>query len=295
MVAMSGIVMDQRNAHFAQRTQHISSFASSIKMVTYAILGSTGNCGTALIQNLLQSPRNKIHAYCRNQTKLQRLLPEVIDNRQVQIFAGNILDLELMTECLRGTQVVFLVVTTNDNIPGCSLGQDSAFTVIKALERIKEESGPEFKSPKLVLLSSATIDDHLARHMPGWFRPVMLTAASHVYRDLRITEEFLRSHEDWVSTIYIKPGGLSPDIARGYQLSLDEEESFISYLDLSAAMIEAAENGEGIYDGKNVSVVNKKRGVGAKFPRGTPKCIFMRLMRHFFPWLHPYLPSTGPS
>lgn len=264
-------------------------------MATYAILGSTGNCGTALIQNLLKSPQNKIHAYCRNPTKLQQLLPEIIENKQVQVFAGSILDIELMADCIRGAKVVFLVVTSNDNIPGCRLGQDSAFTVIKALEKIKTESEVEFKAPKLVLLSSATIDDHLARHMPGWFRPVMLTAASNVYKDLKIAEAFLRSHENWVSTIYIKPGGLSPDIARGYQLSFDEEESFISYLDLSAAMIEAAENGEGIYDGKNVSVVNKKRGVGAKFPRGTPKCIFIGLMRHFFPWLHPYLPSTGPA
>ncbi|KAE9364961.1 putative NAD-dependent epimerase/dehydratase [Stipitochalara longipes BDJ] len=264
-------------------------------MATYAILGSTGNCGTALIQNLLKSSSNKIHAYCRNKTKLQQLLPEVIDNKRVQIFAGSIHDVELLTECIRGTKVIFLVVTTNDNIPGCRLGQDSASTVIQALQKIKASSGPGLKLPKLVLLSSATIDDHLARKMPGWFRPIMLRAGSHVYQDLRLTEDFLRSHEDWVSTVYIKPGGLSPDVARGYQLSLDEEESFISYLDLSAAMIEAATNEEGIYDGKNVSVVNKKRGVGAKFPRGTPKCILMGLMRYYFPWLHPYLPSTGPA
>ncbi|KAH8121214.1 hypothetical protein FP744_10001974 [Trichoderma asperellum] len=264
-------------------------------MATYAILGSTGNCGTALIQNLLSSPQNRIHAYCRNQAKLHQLLPEVVNNAQVQVYTGSILDLSLITKCIRGSQVVFLAVTTNDNIPSCRLGQDSALTVVKALENIRKETGPEFKAPKLVLLSSATIDDHLARHMPGWFRPVMLTAASHVYKDLRVTESFLRSHEDWIKTIYIKPGGLSPDVARGYQLSLDEEESFISYLDLSAAMIEAAENMEGIYDGKNVSVVNKTRGVGARFPRGTPTCIFMGLMRHYFPWMHSYLPSTGPA
>ena len=262
---------------------------------TYAILGSTGNCGSGLIQNLLQSPQNKVHAYCRNKAKLYRLLPEVVDNKHVQVFEGSINDVELMAECVRGTKAVFLVATTNDNIPGCHVSQDSAVAVIQALQKIKAESGPGLKLPKLVLLSSATIDDHLARKMPGWFRPVMLAAASHVYADLRRTEEYLRSHDDWISTIFIKPGGLSPDISRGHQLSLDEEESFISYLDLSAAMIEAADDGEGRYDGRNVGVLNGKRGVGAKFPRGTPTCILMGLLRHFFPWLHPYLPWTGPA
>lgn len=264
-------------------------------MATYAILGSTGNCGSAIIQNLLQSPQNKIHAYCRNKAKLHRLLPQVVDNKQVRVFEGSIYDVELLADCVRGTKAVFLVVTTNDNIPGCRLSQDSAAAVIQALQKIKAESGAGVKLPKLLLLSSATIDDHLSRDMPAWLRPILLASASNVYADLQRTEEFLRSHADWVSTIFIKPAGLSPDISRGHKLTLDEEESFISYLDLSAGMIEAANDEEGRYDGRNVGVVNKTRGVGAKFPRGTPMCILMGLMRHLFPWLHPYLPSTGPA
>lgn len=261
---------------------------------TYAILGATGNCGKGLVQNLLKSPRNKIHAYCRNKNKLYQQLPEVVDNKQVQVFEGSILDVALMEDCIRGAKAVFLVVTSNDNIPGCRLSQDLSTAVIQALQRIRTQS-PGAKMPKLVLLSSSTIDDYLARKMPGWFRPVMLRAASNVYDDLRVAEKFLRSQSDWVSTIFIKPGGLSVDVARGHQLSLHEEESFISYLDLSAAMIEAADDGEGQYDDKNVGVVNAKRGVGARFPQGTPLCITVGLLRHYFPWLHSYLPWTGPS
>jgi NAD(P)H-binding len=265
-------------------------------MDTYAILGSTGNCGSALIENLLQSSKNKVRAYCRNKAKLERLLPRVVDNKQVEIIEGSIYDVDVMVRCVRDTKAVFLTVTTNDNVPGCHVSEDCAKTVIKALEQIKSDSSsPGIKLPKLVLLSSATIDDHLARHMPGWFRPIMLAAASYVYEDLRVTEKYLRSQSDWVSTIFIKPAGLSVDISRGHSLTLDEEESFISYLDLSAGMIDAAQDEEGRFDGKNVGVVNKTRGVGAKFPSGTPMCIVMGLLRHFFPFLHPYLPSTGPS
>jgi hypothetical protein len=264
-------------------------------MATYAILGSTGNCGSALIKNLLQSPQNTVHAYCRNQTKLYNLLPEVVDNKQVKVFQGDFRDVELMADCVRGTKAVFLCVTTNDNIPGCRVSQDSATAVIAALKKIKAESRPGLKLPKLLLFSSATIDDHLARNMPGWFRPIMLAAASNVYTDLRLAEEFLRSQSDWISTIFIKPAGLSLDVSRGHRLTLDEEESFMSYLDVSAGMIEAAQDEEGRYDGRNVGVVNKTRGVGAKVPKGTPMCILMGLVRHFFPWLHPYLPATGPA
>lgn len=131
--------------------------------------------------------------------------------------------------------------------------------------------------------------------MPGWFRPIMLAVASNVYEDLRRAEAYLRSQSDWLSVIYVKPAGLSLDISRGHRLMLDDEESFISYADLAWGIIEAADDDEGRYDGRNIGVVNKTRGVGAKFPRGTPVCILLGLVRHFFPWLHPYLPSTGPA
>ncbi|KAK8050747.1 NAD-dependent epimerase/dehydratase [Apiospora phragmitis] len=264
-------------------------------MAAYAVLGSTGNCGTALIRNLLLSTQPiTVHAYCRNEAKLCRLIPEITDNKRVRVFTGSIHDVDLMMDCVRGTQAVFLVVTTNDNVPGCRVSQDSATAVVQALQRLKAEGPAGQKLPRLVLLSSATIDDHLSRDMPGWFRPIMLAAASHVYEDLRRTEVFLRSQADWLNTIFIKPAGLSVDTPRGHRLTLDEEESFISYMDLAAGMIEAAQDEEGRYDGRNLGVVNKTRGVGAKFPSGTPTCILMGLMRHFFPWLHPYLPSTGP-
>ena len=263
------------------------------KMASYAILGSTGNCGSSIIQILLQSPNVKIHAYCRNKTKLIRLLPEVVESKKVEIFEGSINDVDLLASCVRGCRAVFLVVTTNDNIPGCHAGQDTAHGVIMALEKLKAESDPALRMPRLVLLSSATIDDHLARNMPNWFRPIMLMAASHVYTDLRVTERFLRAQQDWVSTIFIKPAGLSADKQRGHKLTLDEDESFISYLDLAAAMVEAADDPEGRYDMQNVSVVNTNGG--AKFPPGTPMCILLGLVRHFFPFLHPYLPSTGPT
>lgn len=117
----------------------------------------------------------------------------------------------------------------------------------------------------------------------------MKRAASFIYDDLKVAERSLRAEEDWVTTIFIKPGGLANDKQRGHKLSLDEQDSFVSYLDLAAAMVETADDTEGRYDMKNVSVVNA--GKGAAFPRSTPAVILYGLLVHFFPWSHPYLPS----
>lgn len=219
-------------------------------------------------------------------------MPELAENKRLNIFNGQVTDVDLLTTCIRGNRAVFLTATTNDNVPGIRVSQDLAYAVIAALDRIKAESNSSATMPKLVLLSSATIDKHLNRRIPWWFLPIIKRAASHVYDDLIAAERFLREKQDLVTTIFIKPGGLAVDQARGHKLSFDEQESFIAYEDLAAAMVEAADDPEERYDMKNVSVVNT--GGSAAFPQGTPACILYGLLRHFFPWMHPYLPSSGP-
>ena len=259
---------------------------SSSTMATYAVLGSTGNCGTALIQTLLQQPKARIKAYCRNRAKLLRLLPGIEANEQVQIIEGGIQDEQPLADCIRDCRAVFMVISTNDNIPSCRLSQDTAGAVIRALRTLDQ-------APKIVLLSSATIDDHFSRHVPFLLRQILLRSASNVYADLQAAEALLRAEQAWLPAIYVKPGALSVDRRRGHALSLTEEDSPLSYLDLAAAMVEAADDGEGRYVGRNVSVVNTNGK--AKFPIGTPLCILMGLSRHVFPFLHPFLPATGPG
>lgn len=259
-------------------------------MTSYAVLGATGNCGGSLVQVLLQSPNNKIHAYCRNKAKLMSKIPEVVDNKNVQIFEGRVEDVDLLAECIRGCRAVFLAVAETDNTPGCHIAQDTAHGVIPALQKLKAEGAAGSKMPKIIVLSSATIDEHLCRGLPKWFLPIILRAASNIYIDLRAAERYLRAQQDWVSTIFIKPGGLSVDKQKGHKLSLDEQESFISYLDLAAAMVEVANSDDDRYDMKNVSVVNT--GGSAEFPKGTPMGILKGLLTHFFPWLHSYLPTS---
>ena len=255
-------------------------------MATYAVLGATGNCGTALIQTLLKQPKARINAYCRNKAKLLRLLPECEKSGRVEIIEGGVQDEQALATCIRGCRAIFMVISTNDNMPGCHLSQDNATAVINVLREMNQ-------APKVILLSSATVDDHFSRHLPFLLRQILLRSASHVYKDIKEAESILRAQQDWLTSIFMKPGALSVDKQRGHALSLAEEDSPLSYLDLAAGMVEAVNDDDGQYDMRNVSVINTNGR--AKFPRGTPMCILMGLVRHFIPSLHPYLPSTGPG
>lgn len=133
--------------------------------------------------------------------------------------------------------------------------------MIAALERKKSEK--EYTIPRLVLLSSATIDPWISRKSP-WVNTIVRRSAWHVYHDLELAEAFLRQHEDCAPCVYIKPGGLSVDVQRGHRLTLDEEESFVSYADIAAGMVEVADSGKGEWNNKNVGVVNANGK--ARFP-----------------------------
>ena len=196
----------------------------------YAVLGSTGNCGTALIKNLQRNDQARINAYCRNRLKLLRLLPDIKDGGRTNIFEGSIDDRELLVSCLRGCRAVFLCVSTNDNIPGCCMAQNTALAVIEALRGIREQDNA-IDLPKLVLLSSGTVDDKFSRKMPGLLLWVLLRSASHVYNDILQAEKLLRAENSWLTTIYVKPAMLSVDVQRGHALNLHEQDAKpLSYL-----------------------------------------------------------------
>jgi putative NADH-flavin reductase len=266
---------------------------------TYAVLGATGNTGTALIQLLLKRPDVHIHAYCRDRTKLFRLIPDLkveAPDGRVQIFEGSGSipdDSDVITSCLRGCRAVFLCITTNNNIPGCRMAQDAAHAVVRALRDIGAQdlrSSTYHPLPKVVLLSSASLDEQLSAKMyPYLARAILQRAASHVYADVAKAEAILRAEADWLTAVCVKPGALSRDVQRGHALSLTDESGPVSYLDLAAAMIEAADDEEGKYDGRSVGVVALNGGA-VRFPWGASWPIVLGLMRHYLPWLHPYLP-----
>lgn len=257
-------------------------------MTTYAVLGATGNCGSSLIQVLLSSPNTTIHAYCRNEAKLAQMFPDAIKAQHIKTFAGQIDNVDLFAQCVRGCRTVFVAVTMNDNIPGVRVAQDTARTLIAALEKVRAEG---IRMPKIVVLSSASLEPQLCHNLPGLMHWVVVHANSNVYEDLRVQERLLRAEHEWLSSIFVKPGGLVKDKQRGHKLDLETQETFVSYLDLAAAMVEAADDPENRYDMKDVTVQNV--GGSARFPKTLPLLAVCGILRHYFPWLHPYLPMLG--
>jgi hypothetical protein len=84
------------------------------------------------------------------------------------------------------------------------------------------------------------------------------------------------------------PGGLCKDEATGHELSTSKQQTFISFTDLAAAMIETADEGSDRWNGARVSVV-LKNGQKAKFEWWAGVVLFKGMLCHLFPWMYPYL------
>lgn len=259
-------------------------------MPSYAILGATGNTGKALLEVLLKSPENQIHAYCRSRAKLLRVCPAAA-REQVRIFEGKLDDADLLVDCLRGTHAAFLAVAVIDNMPGCTIAYDTARSVVNALNTIRSETHADGsakpKLPKLLVLSSASLEDSFCTDVPAIVHLVLGTAVSHLYRDLTQAEKYLRGEESWITSIFVKPGGLVHDRQGGHEISTTTAKTPLSFLDLAAGMMEVANNDAGQYDMKNVSVLAKANDV--RFPWDGMYFTMTGIIFHYFPWTYRYI------
>jgi putative NADH-flavin reductase len=256
-------------------------------MSAYAILGATGSTGSSILRLLSASPENKIHVLVRSKAKLQKIAPISIDNPNIAIFEGSISDHDVLQQCLAGTKAAFLCVAAVENIPGCSIAQDTAHAVVDALSTLRKDS-PNFKSPRLIVLSSSSVDDKFWADTPAFLHNLLWTALSFLYTDLAKQERYLRSQEDWLSFTFMMPGGISHDVQREHELSVTKQKTFVSFLDVAAGMIELADEESGRWEGQNVSVI-LKGGQSAKFEWMAPLGLFKGLTVHFFPWAYNYI------
>jgi hypothetical protein len=247
----------------------------------YAVLGCTGSTGGALVTILLQKPNTNIHAYCRSKQKLLRQFPGIGDNKNVTIFDGPLEDTELIAKCLSGTRAAFLAVALNENQPGCSISIETAKVVVSALKKLRTR---DEHLPKLIVLSSSSTEHRLVQQVPQIIESILYRAFSNIYDDLKDAEKYLRSHEELVSSSFIKPSALSHDSRKGHSLSLENSRGPMSFLDLAAGMIEVADDEEGKYDMQSLTVNPTAPDVA--FPWEAPGCIFRGLTFHFFPWAY---------
>lgn len=250
-------------------------------MPTYAILGTTGKTGGSILTLLLKDPSNTVNAYVRSKPKLLSQSPGLEDNKSVRIFEGALTNIDLIASCLSNVDAVFSTIGENENTPGTHMIQDSAHAIVAALCRNGPVKGGE-KVPKIIFLSSCSVNPQMLAHEPKIAQWIVTTAFSNAYADLRLAMNYLRLHKSWLKVTFIQPGGLVEDEQKGHVLSLKESGSgFVSYLDLAAGMIEVAQSDD--YQWQGVSVVPTSKDV--KFEWKAPKQMVRGLIWHFLPSL----------
>lgn len=282
-------------------------------MPTYAILGATGQTGSHILQLLLRDhPAADVNVLVRSRAKLEAMLPPDLvplllsdnkDNnssRRLHVYEGTITDVPLLSACLAGATTAFLTVATMYNEPHTRIAQDQAEAVVAALEgqrqeQIKNKGGggddKKEKSPHrplLVMISSAeTEEDPFCLDTPWPVRKFIACCNYWIYADLVAAEAYLRRRADWVDTVFFKPGGIAHDVQRGHILSFDKSQTFVSFWDVAAAMIDCGcQNDREAMAGKSVSLLAKSK---AKFPTDTPMILLRNLMGTLFPRLYQWL------
>lgn len=251
-------------------------------MPTYTILGATGKTGGALLTLLLTAPDTNIKLYVRSKAKLLRQEPGLNENKRVEIFEGALSDIALLADALSPqVDAAFSVLAVSENIPDTRIAQDAAQSIVAALCYVRN-SNPGQKPPRLIFLSSSSINPRLYESQPAIVHAVAGRAFAHIYRDLALAEQYLRLHRSWLHATFIQPGGLVKDVQRGHKLSLSSTSPMVSYLDLAAGMIEIAESGD--YDWKGVSV--EALGNDVRFEWDAPGQIARGLVWHFAPSLY---------
>lgn len=212
-------------------------------MPTYAIIGGTGSTGGAIIDHLLSRKDVKLHISVRSKKRLLDGNPQIGDASNAEVFEGDMTDIPTLTECLRGTTVVFAAAAQNRNDPACSVAIDTAQGIMSALETLRDEPANTFKPPTVVFLGSASLSPKLSSSIPKPMKWLLWQAIYYVYTDLARAIQYMEKH-DWIPLLKFFPGGLTPGTGVGWHLSSEppEKEELLSYVDLAGAMIEAAED-----------------------------------------------------
>lgn len=254
-------------------------------MSTYALLGANGQVGKTILTVLAEDPTRKIRAFVRSKAKLQKVAPEICSSPNLTIFEGDLTNTNVLRECISGTKAVFMAIATNRNLPGTRVAQDQAEAVVAALEEIRLQDR-NARLPTLIVLSSSETEEKFRNELPVVAVKLLSIACGNIYADLIKAETYLRARDDWLTSVFVKPGGLSFDIKHGHILSVDHQQTFLSYLDLAGGMVEIADAEGGRWDGKSVSVLSVTKAKPEYF---VPLFLLLGVLTYFFPWLNRFI------
>lgn len=257
-------------------------------MPTYALLGATGSTGSAILRCLLEEPPKDLtlNIFVRNKAKLTKAFPGLENTTafSANVIEGTPSDNVALQQSLKGANVVFMCIATNESTRGMTMSYDTTTAITNALKALQQEQGASsYTKPTILLLRSATLNETFVAHY-SWFQyHAVWFALNYVYSDLdragKLLESSAADSPELLEFIFVDPPSIhDPDgtTRTGHKLyTTGKGTSVLSYADLGAAFCEVAER-RNEFKGQGVGVsatghVNETWNVLFKYLSGGAK------------------------
>lgn len=226
-------------------------------MPTYALLGATGGTGSAILRCLLEEPPQNLtlNVFIRNKAKLIKAFPDLESTTAftLNIIEGLPTESTSLQRSLKGADVVFMCIATNESKPGMSIAYDTASLVVAALQDLRKEVGASYTTPTILQLRTASLNETFVAHYPWLQHKFIFFCLHHVYEDLdrgcKLLQSAAAETPGLLDYIFADPPAIhDPDgtTRTGHKLVFKAEDQppCLSYADLGAGMCELAERRE---------------------------------------------------
>ncbi|GAB1191798.1 hypothetical protein APSETT444_000981 [Aspergillus pseudonomiae] len=248
------------------------------------LLGATGRTGRGILQILLTENYRDwaLHVYVRSRAKLLSFFPGIEAYPGVKIFEGSITDVELWRQCLSGADIIISALGENENIAGLRLLQDAANTTVSALQVLSQEDSSNWRQPRLILLSSDTLNPAVAAARPRLVHWVVSNAFCYAYNDLRKAQAVYEAHPQLLRLCLVQPPALIEEGPSGHLISMEKGSLTVSYSDLAAAFVEIAIS-DGYRNSSAVIISSASKDQLRHAPELTRR-IIRGTLAHYIPW-----------
>ncbi|QIW97637.1 hypothetical protein AMS68_003155 [Peltaster fructicola] len=228
-------------------------------MPVHALLGATGSTGGAVLQYLLDEPLKdlELRVCVRSKPKLLKSFPDLekTTSSKCHIYEANLDDTSSLQRCLKGAEIIYDCIASNDSAKGIHTAQDAANAVLDALRVLKKEQGAAFIKPVVLINRSVTLNEEAPQE---WSKTIVHWTLYYCYDDIAKAVELFRSgsvNETLLELICVDPPALHAGTKRtGHKLQLTGTPfRSLNYPDLGAAFVEIAKRAEE-FSGKGVMV-----------------------------------------
>ncbi|KAK5715152.1 hypothetical protein LTR15_010569 [Elasticomyces elasticus] len=230
-------------------------------MPIHAVLGATGNLGSATLHDLLLSdiPDLTINILVRSKAKLLGAFPQLVSVGNANIFEGPISDEAALATCVRSASVIYVCVSTNHSGHKVDIARSTAAYLIAALGELRKVEGQEYKDPVILFNRSLTLSKEVQLPGPVFMKNFFHFVIALVYDDLeRASLLYDAAEKDALLARITVDAPMLVDgdgtVATGYKLIRSGTSSwFLSYADFGKAMVELGQR-RGEFEGRAVGV-----------------------------------------